>query len=240
MWWEMRGKRKVDFELKDIIDILDELPLFDEKRLEFFRWVSEYYMVPLGIVLKFAHPSGLGKSVGKTVRITEEGKSRLKEQGPDRLEKRVLETLLLEGELASEKLIELSEGASLENLNSLKRRRHVEFDYRVIKDEKVKYEKIYGISCDPDTVSEIKRKKPAKGAILEFINLRGSVPRSELREIFGNFTAHVKWLVDNALVSVEQKEIGRDPYGVLDSKEEPPKKTYSGSAYGDGENPALR
>ena len=116
------GKRKVDFELKDIIDILDELPLFDEKRLEFFRRVSEYYMAPLGIVLKFAHPSGLGKSVGKTVRITEEGETHLKEPGLDRLEKRVLETLLLEGELASEKLIELSGGTSLENLNSLKRR----------------------------------------------------------------------------------------------------------------------
>lgn len=218
------GDRKVDFELKDIIDILDELPLFDEKRLGFFRRVSEYYMAPLGIVLKFAHPSGLGKTVGKTVRITGEGESRLKKAGLNRLEKRVLETLLLEGELASEKLIELSGGASLENLNSLKRRGHLEFDYRVIKDEKVKYEKIYEISCDPDTVSEIKRKKPAKGAILEFINLRGSIPRSELREIFGNFSAHVKWLVDNALVSVEQKEIGRDPYGVLDSEEEPPKK----------------
>lgn len=218
------GKRKVDFELKDIIDILDELPLFDEQRLEFFRWVSEYYMAPLGIVLKFAHPSGLGKSVGKTVRITEEGKTRLKKAGLNRLEKRVLETLLLEGELASEKLIELSGGASLENLNSLKRKGHIEFDYRVIRDEKVKYEKVYGISCDPDTVSEVRRKKPAKGAILEFISLRGSVPRSELREIFGNFAPHVKWLADNALVSVEQKEIGRDPYGVLDAEEEPPKK----------------
>ena len=218
------GKRKVDFELKDIIDILDELPLFDEQRLEFFRWVSEYYMAPLGIVLKFAHPSGLGKSVGKTVRITEEGKTRLKKAGLNRLEKRVLETLLLEGELASEKLIELSGKASLENLNSLKRKGHIEFDYRVIRDEKVKYEKVYGISCDPDTVSEVRRKKPAKGAILEFISLRGSVPRSELREIFGNFAPHVKWLADNALVSVEQKEIGRDPYGVLDAEEEPPKK----------------
>ncbi len=218
------GKRKVDFELKDIIDILDELPLFDEKRLEFFRWISEYYMAPLGIVLKFAHPLGLGKSVGKTVRITEEGESRLKEAGPDRLEKKILQTLLLEGELASQKLLELSAGASLENLNSLKRRGHIEFDYRVIRDEKVKYEKVYGISCDPDTVSEVSRKKPAKGAILEFISLHGPVPRSELREIFGNFATHVKWLVDNALVSVEQKEIGRDPYGVLDSEEEPPKE----------------
>ena len=75
----------------------------------------------------------------------------------------------------------------------------------------------------PTLSRRLSGKKPAKGAILEFIHLRGSVPRSELRQIFGNFTAHVKWLADNALVSVEQKEIGRDPYGVLHSEEEPPK-----------------
>lgn len=218
------GKRKVDFELKDIIDILDESPLFDEKRLEFFRRVSEYYMAPLGIVLKFAHPLGLGKSVGKTVRITEEGKSRLRKGKLDDLEKKILETLLLEEDLVSEKLLELGGGASLENLNSLQRRGHIEFDYRVISDEKVKYEKIYSASCDPDTVLEVKQKKPAKGAILEFISLRGSVPRSELKEIFGNFTAHVKWLVDNALVSLELREIGRDPYGVFDADEQPHEK----------------
>ena len=218
------GKRKVDFELKDIIDVLDESPLFDEKRLEFFRQVSEYYMAPLGIVLKFAHPLGLGKSVGKTVRITEEGGNRLGEGGLDDLEKKILKTLLLEEELVSEKLLELTGGASLENLNSLQRRGYVKFDYRVISDEKVKYEKIYGVSCDHGAVLEIKRKKPAKGAILEFLSLRGSAPHSELKEIFGNFTTHVKWLVDNALVSVELREIGRDPYSVFDAEEEPPKE----------------
>ena len=218
------ARRKVDFELKDIIDILDESPLFDEKRLEFFRRVSEYYMAPLGVVLKFAHPLGLGKSVGKTVRITEEGKSRLRENNLGDLEKKILETLLLEEDLVSEKLLELSGGASLENINSLQRKGHVEFDYRVVSDEKVKYERIYGASCDTDTVSEVRRKKPAKGAILEFISRSGSVSRSELKEIFGNFTAHVKWLVDNALVSVELREIGRDPYGAFDIEGEPPKK----------------
>ena len=218
------AERKVDFELKDIIDILDESPLFDEKRLDFFRRVSEYYMAPLGVVLKFAHPLGLGKSVGKTVRITEEGKNRLQQRGLDDLEKKVLETLLLEEELVSEKLLELSGKASLENLNSLQRRGYIQFDYRVIRDEKLNYEKIYRASCDSGSVSEIKRKKPAKGTILEFISSRDSAPHSELKEIFGNFTVHVKWLVDNALVSVELKEIGRDPYGAFDAEEERPEK----------------
>ena len=217
-------KQEVDFKLKDIIDILDDAPLFDERRLEFLRRISEYYMAPLGIVLKFAHPLGLGKSVGKIVRITKDGQSHLQKSDSDILEKKILQTLFLEGEIASEKLIELIGKALFENLNSLKRRGYIEFDYRVISDEKVKYEKIYSVSCSTEIVSEIKEKKPAKGAILEFISIHGSAPHSELRELFGNFTAHVKWLVDNALVSVEQKEIRRDPYGILDVEAEPPKR----------------
>ncbi len=218
------AEEEVGFKIKDIIDILDELPLFDEKRLQFFRRVSEYYMAPLGVVLKFAHPSGLGKSVGKTVRITDKGKNRLEQAAPARLERKILEALALEGELSSEKLVELIDGASFENLNSLRNRGHVEFDYRIVKNDKIKYEKVYSVCCDPDTVSETRQKKPAKGAILEFISQRGSVPRSELAEMFGNFQVHVKWLVDNALLSVEQKEIGRDPYGALDAERELPKK----------------
>ena len=216
--------REVDFKLKDVIDILDESPLFSEKRLQFFRRVSEYYMAPLGIVLKFAHPLGLGKSVGKTVRITQKGETRLDKGKLRDIERKILKTLMLEGELSLEKLVELSDGASLENVNSLQRRQFVEFGYRVISDEKVKYEKIYSASCDADAVSEVRRKKPAKGAILEFINLHGSAPHSELKEIFGSFTAHVKWLVDNAFVSVEQREVRRDPYGAFDTEQEPLKR----------------
>src|ERR1039457_4504074 len=45
--------------IKDIIDVLDEDPLWTGNELEFFRWVSSYYLHPLGEVLKTALPSGI-------------------------------------------------------------------------------------------------------------------------------------------------------------------------------------
>src|SRR3970282_2289898 len=42
--------------IKPIIDILDSVPLFDEKRLNFLKWVSSYYFAPLGEVLALTHP----------------------------------------------------------------------------------------------------------------------------------------------------------------------------------------
>ncbi|MBI5469523.1 MAG: hypothetical protein HY891_10370, partial [Deltaproteobacteria bacterium] len=44
--------------VKPIIDILDETPIFDKKRLEFYRWLSSYYFAPLGSVLSLIHPGG--------------------------------------------------------------------------------------------------------------------------------------------------------------------------------------
>ena len=68
-----KNKKKPEFKLKNIEDILDESPLFDEKRLEFFKWISKYYISSLGLVLKYAHPLGLGKSLKKFVKLTEAG-----------------------------------------------------------------------------------------------------------------------------------------------------------------------
>lgn len=214
--------KKGDFELKEIIDILDESPLFDEKRLEFFRWISDYYMASLGVVLKFAHPLGLGKTVRKTVRATPAGKAGAARA--DGVEKKILQALSIETEPTAEELMELVGEASLETLNALQRKGLVEFDYRVVSDEKVKYEKVYSAACSASEATEVGKTKPAKGAILEFVLRSGSASHSLMREIFGNFTAHVKWLVDNRLVSVESVEVGRDPYGGLETEEDPPRE----------------
>ncbi|MCX8057421.1 MAG: primosomal protein N' [Ignavibacteria bacterium] len=45
-------------ELKEIEDILDPIPFFDEKFLAFARWVADYYFSSLGEVLDAAVPAG--------------------------------------------------------------------------------------------------------------------------------------------------------------------------------------
>jgi primosomal protein N' (replication factor Y) (superfamily II helicase) len=37
--------------IKDILDVLDDKPVFDEKRLKFFKWMASYYFAPVGEVL---------------------------------------------------------------------------------------------------------------------------------------------------------------------------------------------
>ncbi|HBA87384.1 MAG TPA: primosomal protein N' [Geobacter sp.] len=46
-------------ELREILDILDEEPLFTPAELEFYRWIAGYYLHPLGEVIKMALPAGI-------------------------------------------------------------------------------------------------------------------------------------------------------------------------------------
>ncbi len=46
-------------ELKEVLEVLDEAPLFTPGELEFYRWIAGYYLHPLGEVIKMALPAGI-------------------------------------------------------------------------------------------------------------------------------------------------------------------------------------
>lgn len=54
-----RHTGEVDFEVRDIADILDEQPVATANQLQLWSWMAEYYMSPLGDVYHAAMPSGL-------------------------------------------------------------------------------------------------------------------------------------------------------------------------------------
>lgn len=47
------------YKLKELLDILDETPLFDAEYFEFIRWVADYYATPVPQVLACALPANL-------------------------------------------------------------------------------------------------------------------------------------------------------------------------------------
>ncbi len=67
-----------EYELKNIIDLPDPGPLFNGNLIPFFKWISEYYLYPLGLVIQAALPGGLNVKPYKTGLITDEGTKALK------------------------------------------------------------------------------------------------------------------------------------------------------------------
>jgi primosomal protein N' (replication factor Y) len=48
-----------DYEVKDIVTVIDDIPVVNHLQLEFWEWISRYYMCSMGDVMKAALPSGL-------------------------------------------------------------------------------------------------------------------------------------------------------------------------------------
>lgn len=59
--------------IKPIQRLLDPVRAFDEHQLEFFRWVADYYLAPLGMVIQTALPSGIRAKTLRTVVPTDAG-----------------------------------------------------------------------------------------------------------------------------------------------------------------------
>lgn len=70
-----RRTNAIDFppeKLKDVFDVLDDEPLFDETRLQLAQWIAEYYLAGLGEVLRTMLPPGLEQQSKQFVRLARE------------------------------------------------------------------------------------------------------------------------------------------------------------------------
>ncbi|MFI5323973.1 MAG: primosomal protein N' [Thermodesulfobacteriota bacterium] len=214
------GQPPPDIELRDALDIIDDEPLFDNKRLEFLKWVADYYMTSLGIVLKAAHPGGLGVSLKQLIKITDNGRRAVDQGRFTAHELLVLRTILNSGEISSQKLQSLVENTSSELLNSLRRRGLVEFEYEVKSDPKIKTEKIISTAPEARLDDPLLKRKKTKSQILEYLLANGRVPLDDLKEVFGNVSVHLAWLGENGFIAIEHEEISRDPFAHIEIKED--------------------
>ena len=63
-------KRK---DVKDIITVIDASPLFPFHMVQFFEWLSNYYLYPIGLVIKSALPTGLNVRIPDGKKIPSKG-----------------------------------------------------------------------------------------------------------------------------------------------------------------------
>ena len=54
-----KGPLPTDFQIKDILQVLDAEPILLDTQLRLWQWIADYYMSPIGEVYKAALPSGL-------------------------------------------------------------------------------------------------------------------------------------------------------------------------------------
>jgi primosomal protein N' (replication factor Y) len=68
VWIQRRPPVEIErSRIKDLIEVLDSIPLIDRKMLELTRWIAEYYACCWGQALDAAVPAGVKKHVGTRV-----------------------------------------------------------------------------------------------------------------------------------------------------------------------------
>src|SRR5579864_7446008 len=69
--------RKPSVQTKTVISVLDATPVLDEQLLRLGRWISDYYLAPLGEVFRTMLPLSAEFKRSVTYRVTEEGQMAL-------------------------------------------------------------------------------------------------------------------------------------------------------------------
>ncbi|MFO7495443.1 MAG: primosomal protein N' [Desulfobacterales bacterium] len=80
-------------EIKAVLDILDERPLFPAAMIPFFRWIADYYLHPLGEVIRAALPQGINLFDCAALSLTPDGQAALAQASLPPLTRQVLEHL---------------------------------------------------------------------------------------------------------------------------------------------------
>lgn len=197
--------RRGSFEVKDIIDVLDEEPLFDELRLKFLKWISSYYFAPLGMVLSLVSPAGSSVKSYRYFTITPEGRESTGE-------KKGLERDMLQAVDKGASLLTLSKRFKNRPVYStvarLKREGLVSEEVRLAGSKGHKVEKYLSASgVENGTV----RMGPLQEKVYGYVSEKGFVSLAGVREVLGGVDDAVRRLVSRGLLTVTEKRVLRDP-----------------------------
>ena len=69
---ETHNRSPEEYRPKELLEVLDQLPIVNEKQLKFFQWMANYYMCSLGEVINAALPAALKLSSESFVGINPE------------------------------------------------------------------------------------------------------------------------------------------------------------------------
>jgi primosomal protein N' (replication factor Y) len=204
-------KSRSEIEIKSILDILDENPLFPSSILPFFRWISEYYIYPIGEVIKSALPGGLNLYEYAIISITENGKNVLKDNSVPPIQREILSSLESEAcQLKNlckiiNKNIPNSLIQTMENLGLIVSKRELKGGKTRLKSER--YVLLTSSEISVKELSDQKKK------IIDALKQEGELSVKKLKEIVPSAPGLIKSLENKGYISIIKKRVYRDPFG---------------------------
>jgi len=213
------------FTAKKILDVLDEHPLFPESEISFFKWISDYYIYPLGDVIKAALPSGLDRHDVSCVFVTQKGQDRFHARDLTPGEDQVIEFILQRNACTLKQVLKNSNQILINALVRKMEKDDLITVSAVLKKDgaKVKKEKFILPREEPETgifLSE-KRKK-----LLLLVKAAKEISLTGLKVHIPTAPALIKPLARAGYIKIIERQVFRDPLGDPVEPDTPPKLTW--------------
>ena len=194
-------------DVKDIIDVLDPEPIFDEKRLRFYRWLSDYYFAPPGEVLSLIHPPFANIKSFRFFTLTQAGRDALGVK--DGLLKAILNAAQKGVSLAA--LVRRLKGSPVHGaLARLVKEGLVNEETRMRGGGSARLERFAALIIPEGATPEFKNA-PLQGRIYAYLKEKGDASIAALRKEFGAIDGAIKRLAQTGLLNVCERPVLRDP-----------------------------
>ncbi|MCK5204832.1 MAG: DEAD/DEAH box helicase family protein, partial [Desulfobacterales bacterium] len=198
-------------EIKHVLDVLDEKPLFPQSMIPFFQWISDYYKHPIGNVIKNGLPGGLTLYDYASIVLTDEGRRTLKENRATLIERDVL-MLLEAGPVRLKKLNQnLHQTIPAALIQSLQRNGRI-LQIRELGDAATKSRMERFVSL-ADATLPIERLSKSRKKILAILKSDGEIPVVKLKKRVPTAARLIRALENDGYVKIRNKRIFRDPFG---------------------------
>ncbi len=198
-------------EVKAILDILDERPLFPPGMVPFFRWISDYYKYPLGEVIKNALPGGLNVRDYALISITADGEAALARGGLDSISRQILGHVRTRSCPARDLYKKIDKNIPGVHLHSLEQQGLILRQWKLSKARTgARLERFVQLNDPLPDAASLSR---ARAKIIDVLAEAGELSVRQLKEIIPTAAALIKPLEQAGYVTVRHRRVFRDPFG---------------------------
>jgi len=198
-------------EVKSVLDVLDDQPLFPPAMVPFFRWISDYYKYPLGEVIKNALPGGLNVRDYALVALTTDGQNSIEGGQLNPIAKQIL-CHLQSGPCRVKDLFNQIDGSipgallyTLEQQGLIDRK--WELSKARAKARRERFVQLTGVRPEAGQLSRSRTK------VMEVLAESGEISVKQLKKIIPTAAALIKPLEKAGYLSIQSKRVYRDPFG---------------------------
>ena len=210
-------------EIKHILDVLDDTPLFPATMIPFFKWIAAYYMHPLGQVINTALPAGLNLSDIAILTIGEAGLQALASSPLSPLEEIILSALAKRPAGIKQLQKEIGQPVSWALVHQMRQRKWIQVD-RQIKARQVQPKTIRWV-----TVNEIAPVSAGlsvqRQTVRNMLETEGDLSIPALKARIPTAPTLIRAMQKAGQVAVYERTVYRDPFGDPIEPDTPPHLT---------------